>query len=59
MTDYTDFLKAKIAIERAHGLACDPWEINTKLFPHQQDIVRWAVQGGQMLDVSHLATGAA
>ena len=47
MSAYADFLKAKIAIERAHGLACDPWDINTKLFPHQQDIVRWAVQGGQ------------
>jgi len=44
--EYSDFLKNKIAISKSSGFKINQTEINPMLFPHQKDIVQWAVQGG-------------
>ena len=44
---YQEFLEAKIALDQSHGCEVSPGEINPLLFPHQRDIVRWAVHGGR------------
>ena len=45
--DYREFVKAKIKMAELKGVPCEKSEINPILFPHQRDIVQWAVQGGQ------------
>jgi DNA modification methylase len=45
--EYDDFLKGKIAKATDSGFIIDAADINPILKPHQRDIVRWAVQGGQ------------
>lgn len=47
INEYRDFVKSKIKMAALNGLPCESSEINSKLFPHQRDIVQWAVQGGQ------------
>ena len=42
---YEDFLKGKMAISRQSGF--EPDGISEVLFPHQREIVRWAVRGGK------------
>lgn len=42
---YIDFLKSKVAIAPSSGF--EPEKINTALFPHQADSVRWALRGGR------------
>jgi len=46
-SSYEDFLGRKVSFEHSSGLACEAGEINPKLFPHQRDIVLWAVRGGR------------
>lgn len=46
MTDYAEFLRAKIKLASFKGVTLEPSAIHPKLFPFQNDIVRWAVQGG-------------
>src|SRR5260370_34653100 len=43
---YEEFLARKVNFEHSQGLDCEASEINPKLFPHQRDIVLWAVRGG-------------
>jgi len=45
-TDYTQFLRAKIKMAQFAGVTVTPDALHPILFPHQRDIVRWAVQGG-------------
>lgn len=45
--DYQHFLESKIARASDNGFNIQPGDINPILKPHQRDIVRWAVQGGQ------------
>jgi DNA modification methylase len=45
--DYRKFLEGKINFDHACGFEVAPEEINPKLFPHQRDVVRWAVAGGR------------
>lgn len=44
---YEDFLRGKKAIAQRYGFPCDPHLINPMLKPHQQAIVKWAVEGGR------------
>lgn len=44
--DYLTFLRGKIKLAASDGFDVDLAEINPLLKPHQRDIVRWAVQGG-------------
>lgn len=44
---YAEFVESKCDFRQSYGLECDDSEINPLLFPHQRDIVRWAVQGGR------------
>lgn len=44
---YRLFVKEKLKMAALSGVPCDPDEINPILKPHQRDIVRWAVEGGQ------------
>jgi len=44
--DYREFLERKIKLDHANGFDCAADETHPSLFPHQRDIVRWAVQGG-------------
>lgn len=43
--EYTDFIRSKVAIAKKSGF--DVGELNSELFPHQADSVRWALQGGR------------
>ena len=47
MTAYEEFLRGKVAFDRAFGFDVDPDEIHPLLKPHQRDIVQWAVAGGR------------
>ena len=44
--NYDDFLRAKINMAKFSGFDVKPENLSPILFPHQRDIVRWAVQGG-------------
>jgi hypothetical protein len=47
MTDsYTDFLRQKIKMANFAGFDVQPQAMHECLFPHQRDIVQWAVLGG-------------
>ena len=43
---YTDFLRRKIKMAQFKGFDIEPQAFHEILFPHQRDIVRWAVLGG-------------
>jgi len=45
-TDYHQFLHAKIKMAQFDGVDIAPENVHPCLFPHQRDIVRWSVQGG-------------
>ncbi|MGI6252113.1 MAG: DNA methyltransferase [Aminivibrio sp.] len=47
LTAYRHFVREKFKLAAQSGVPCDPGEINPILKPHQRDIVRWAVEGGQ------------
>lgn len=47
MSNYHDFLSAKIRLAPVSGFDISDDEINPILKPHQRDIVRWAVRGGR------------
>jgi SAM-dependent methyltransferase len=44
--DYTAFLRRKIKMASFKGFDVKPEALHPTLFPHQRDIVRWAVLGG-------------
>ena len=46
MSDYTTFLRQKIKLASFKGFQVEPEACHPCLFPHQRDIVRWAVLGG-------------
>ena len=46
MTDYTEFLRQKIKMANFKGFSVEPGNVHPVLYPHQKDIVRWAVLGG-------------
>ena len=46
MTDYSEFLKRKQVSDTATGLHHVP-ALNTMLFPHQADMVKWALRRGR------------
>jgi len=46
MSDYLAFLREKIKLASFKGFEVAPDELHPCLFPHQRDIVRWAVLGG-------------
>lgn len=47
LSDYNDFLRAKIKLAPRKGFDVPLKQINPGLKPHTRDIVRWALQGGQ------------
>lgn len=46
MSDYTEFLRQKIKMANFKGFSVEPENLSPILFPHQRDIVKWAVLGG-------------
>ena len=46
MSDYLDFLRKKIKLATFKGFKVEPTSLHEILFPHQRDIVQWAVLGG-------------
>lgn len=46
MSDYNTFLRAKIKMASFKGFDVQPQAMHECLFPHQRDIVKWAVLGG-------------
>jgi len=46
LSDYTAFLRQKIKMANFAGFDIKPEDAHPILFPHQRDIVRWAVLGG-------------
>lgn len=47
MSEYLEFLKAKVKFDSRMGFTVQPEDIHPMLFPHQRDIVRWALEGGR------------
>jgi DNA modification methylase len=47
LSDYNNFLRAKIKLAPRKGFDVPLEQINPGLKPHTRDIVRWALQGGQ------------
>lgn len=47
LSNYNDFLRAKIKLAPRKGFDVPLEQINPSLKPHTRDIVRWALQGGQ------------
>ena len=45
--NYEEFLQKKIIRDSRQGFEVDQSEINPMLYPHQRDIVQWAVAGGR------------
>jgi SNF2 family DNA or RNA helicase len=45
--EYTEFLKSKVVVAEKFGIDTTKMEINPKLFPHQKDIVDFALKGGR------------
>jgi len=46
--DYKEFLESKIVIASDYGYTdFDESKLNSKLLPHQKDIVTWAIKGGR------------
>jgi hypothetical protein len=46
VSDYTEFLRQKIKMAQFKGFQVEPHALHECLFPHQRDIVKWAVLGG-------------
>ena len=46
-TDYLEFVKGKICLDSRQGFDVEDSDINQMLFPHQRDIVKWALSGGR------------
>jgi len=46
VTDYTEFLRQKIKMANFKGFQIKPENLCPILYPHQRDIVKWAVLGG-------------
>lgn len=47
MSDYTDFLKAKVAFEKNYGQPIELADVSPVLKDHQKAVVAWAVEGGR------------
>lgn len=47
MDEYDRFIQSKVCLSEKTGFLVDNSEINSMLFPHQRDIVRWALEGGK------------
>lgn len=47
LTRYMDFLRAKMQLAKRSGFDIPDSDIHPLLKPHQRDIVRWAIAGGQ------------
>lgn len=47
MDKYLEFLESKIVVAESFGYDIDKDQLNSKLLPHQKDIVSWAVSGGR------------
>jgi len=45
--NYDDFLKSKIVCAEKFGIDTKDIQLTQKLFPHQKDIVNWAIEGGR------------
>jgi DNA modification methylase len=45
--NYTEFLESKICLSAKTGFSVSRGDVNPLLFPHQNDIVRWALDGGK------------
>lgn len=45
--DYQNFIRNKVRLDNRTGFDVGPGAVNPMLFPHQRDIVRWAVRGGR------------
>lgn len=45
--DYQQFIKSKVKMASRQGVDVEAGEVNTRLKPHQQAIVKWMVQGGR------------
>ena len=54
---YEDLLRDKVTFDTACGYDIDDSEIHPRLFPHQRDIVRWAVHGGRRAMFTSFGTG--
>lgn len=47
LREYREFLGRKGQTSTGQGFLCETAEVNPLLFPHQRDIVQWAVRGGR------------
>ena len=45
--NYQEFIKTKIHFNNKTGFVIEDGEISETLFPHQREIVKWAIRGGK------------
>lgn len=55
LQQYLDFLRNKVQLQSGGGLT--PYNLHPSLFPHQKDIVRWALQRGKALIAAKFGMG--
>ena len=53
--EYIEFLQQKMALTKKSGFQVQPHEINFILYPHQRDIVQWALDGGRLASLEMCA----
>lgn len=55
--DYQKFLESKVVTSDSFGFKIDPAELHPMLFPHQKDIIRWAIEGGRRAVFANFGMG--
>lgn len=45
--EYTEFIRSKIKLDHRMGFSAQSVSTNSMLYPHQRDIVKWAIEGGR------------
>ena len=57
MKNYLQFVQDKVAVAAGTGFELDDADLHPILMPHQRDIVRWAVRGGNRAIFANFGLG--
>jgi len=55
--EYQQFIESKIQVTEQGGFTVDPAEIHPIAKPHQRDMIRWAINGGQRAIFANFGLG--
>src|SRR5687767_13756846 len=45
--EYIEFIRNKVIVAEKFGIETNDLQVSPKLFPHQSDIAKWALEGGR------------